>query len=64
MEQYAEIIGKHIAEKYFIYVFHNRYASMALHFEQKKQHLLAGKFFSKAGQYNKVSVENQFDYKI
>lgn len=32
---------------------------MALHFEQKKQHLLAGKFFSKAGQYSKVSQGKQ-----
>ncbi|CAB4023346.1 WD repeat-containing 19-like, partial [Paramuricea clavata] len=46
MEQYAEIIGDDCTP--------DDYSSMALHFEQKKQHFLAGKFFSKAGQYNKA----------
>jgi hypothetical protein len=47
--------------KYFVFEYvgddctPDDYSSMALHFEQKKQHFLAGKFFSKAGQYSKVS---------
>ncbi|XP_046853283.1 WD repeat-containing protein 19-like [Xenia sp. Carnegie-2017] len=46
MEEYAEIIGDDCTP--------DDYSSIALHFEQKKQHFLAGKFFSKAGQYSKA----------
>ncbi len=41
MEQYAEIIGENATAE--------DYNSIALHFENKNQHFLAGKFFYLAG---------------
>eukprot|EP00794_Sanderia_malayensis_P019431 gene19431-21353_t len=46
MEQYVEVIGESSTA--------GDYNSIALHFERKGQHFLAGKFFHLAGQYNKA----------
>lgn len=46
MEQYADIIGDDAVA--------DDYASIALYFENQKQHFLAGKFFLKATQYSKA----------
>ena len=46
MERYADIIGENATEE--------DYNSMAVYFENQHQSLLAGKFFTLAGQYNKA----------
>ncbi|XP_063074275.1 WD repeat-containing protein 19 isoform X2 [Engraulis encrasicolus] len=46
MEVYADIIGLDASAE--------DYQSIALHFEGEKQHLLAGKFFQKCGQFNRA----------
>lgn len=46
MEQYAKIIGDDAVT--------DDYASIAMYFENQKQHFLAGKFFLKATQYGKA----------
>jgi WD repeat-containing protein 19 len=46
MELYADILGDDASV--------SDYASLALHFDNEKNHYLAGKFYYKAGQYAKV----------
>ncbi|XP_041953534.1 WD repeat-containing protein 19 isoform X1 [Alosa pseudoharengus] len=46
MEVYADIIGPDATAE--------DYQSIALHFEGEKQHLLAGKFFQKCGQFSRA----------
>lgn len=48
MEVYADIIGEDATRQ--------DYQSIALFFENRKNHFLAGKFFLYAGQYQRVQI--------